>query len=311
MQRAADLALPRDVDERARDERVFPRVADLRAAHLAHVAARNGPVDDVCPVLALVDVLAHEDADAKALVVDLPAVHAEDAVVEVLAEVRLEPAVRHLLHLTEALCRERAIGQRWDVCVREWRTIGIGVAVVIAEDELVPLGIGADLERDIDGLEELFGGVPVECDRVKKFGFDLFRIDVAEELAGCSFGGVECNCAHENNCRIEIDIPIDRKRSLDGIIKTATKKYLSDIKYDSNEVYANLFKWWKQNSPSKKVRKASGEDLKKCQRNAFSQSIEWFKSKLENLDTDKYNNDEALKEIFERIKVCIEGKKVA
>lgn len=114
-----------------------------------------------------------------------------------------------------------------------------------------------------------------------------------------------------NNCRIEIDIPIDRKKSLDGIIKTATKKYLSDIKCDSKEVYANLFKWWKQNSPSKKVRKTSGEDLKKCQRNAFSQSIEWFKSKLENLNTDKYNNDEALKELFERIRVCIEGKKVA
>lgn len=110
-----------------------------------------------------------------------------------------------------------------------------------------------------------------------------------------------------NNYRIEINIPIDRKHNIDGIIKTATKKYLSDITYNSKKVYENLFKWWKQASPSSAKRKETKEDLKKKVNNSFYTSREWFSEKIKNVDVTTCNDD--VKEILARLTDCINGKK--
>lgn len=110
-----------------------------------------------------------------------------------------------------------------------------------------------------------------------------------------------------NNYRIEINIPIDRKQNIDGIIKTATKRYLSDITYNSKKVYENLFKWWKQASPSNAKRKETNEDLKKRINNSFYSSKDWFAEKINNADFSTCNED--VLEIINRLSACLKGKR--
>lgn len=117
-------------------------------------------------------------------IIQVPEIHAPHPALIVQLAVHIKRLVCRDLELPHALAGNRPVVQRRIEFIAPWRAIAVAVAVVVAE-EVVAVGFGAaaDLERLVDGGEEVFGKVGDERGDGLEVVLCVAGVEATEEVA--------------------------------------------------------------------------------------------------------------------------------
>jgi hypothetical protein len=126
-------------------------------------------------------------------ILEIPKIHAADAALEVQLAVDIEGLVGADLHLAHALARQLRVRRRRLELVAPGAAPAVAIPIVIAQ-EVVAAGLLAagDLERGVDGGEQVLRQWGDERAERVKVGGCVFGIEAAEEIAdGKSIAAVD------------------------------------------------------------------------------------------------------------------------